>query len=120
MPRQSDRAQARSGAIRAVVKVLGEGGIVLVFPEAGNERDFTMRALAPRVGAFFRLVLNRGCPILPAGISRRDGRFTVAIGEPIRHLPTRNPEALSRHIGHAIAGLVPSGMRGPYAADSDT
>jgi 1-acyl-sn-glycerol-3-phosphate acyltransferase len=119
-------------ALRAAESVLKQGGVLGIFPEAGNWATVLRPA---RPGAAY-LAVRTGAPILPLGFAHlndvfpalrrgRRARITLNIGEPFGPFsaPPRGRErrrALNQ-IGHRImeriATLIPPEKRGHYSDD---
>jgi 1-acyl-sn-glycerol-3-phosphate acyltransferase len=126
------RGAASRDALRAGESVLAQGGVLGVFPEAGN---WAAVLRPPRPGAAF-LAARSGARILPVGLdglldvfpSLRRGRraqATVRIGRPFGPFRATGQGRERRrqldHIGHQImrqiAELIPAERRGHYSED---
>ncbi|MGC9360904.1 MAG: lysophospholipid acyltransferase family protein [Anaerolineae bacterium] len=119
-------------ALRAAEAVLKQGGIVGVFPEAGNWAQVLRPA---RPGTAF-LAVRTGAPLLPIGYhglphvferlgQRRRARVTVRVGKPFGpfRVTARGRERrwVLDSIGHEIMGhiaaLIPDEKRGYLSSD---
>ena len=126
------RGAVSRGALRAGEAVLSQGGVLGIFPEAGNWATVLRPA---RPGAAF-LAARTGARILPIGLdglldmfpSLRQGkraRVTIRIGEPFGPFQAqgrgRTRRAKLETIGHKIMGrianLIPPDLRGHYSDD---
>lgn len=114
------RAGSDPAAMRAVLRVLEEGGALLVFPEGTRGPEGVLRPA--RAGAGMLAVVS-GAPVVPVYVSGsgrawpkgarfpRPARVTVAFGEPLRFEGKRGGdrreqyEAASRAMMAAIARL---------------
>jgi 1-acyl-sn-glycerol-3-phosphate acyltransferase len=114
-------------ALRAAETVLGQGGIVGVFPEAGN----WAQVLRPARPGTAYLAVRTGVPLLPIGYhglphvferlrERRRARVTVRVGKPFGPFRVtargRERRRVLDGIGHEImeriAALIPDEKRG--------
>jgi 1-acyl-sn-glycerol-3-phosphate acyltransferase len=126
------RGTASRYALRAAEAVLAQGGVLGIFPEAGNWATVLRPA---RPGAAF-LAVRTGAPILPMGFDGlldvfphlrkgRRARVTVRIGRPFgpfratgRGRARRQQlEAIGHEIMRRIANLISSERRGHYSDD---
>ncbi len=126
------RGAVSRDALRAGEAVLSQGGVLGIFPEAGNWATVLRPA---RPGAAF-LAARTGTPILPIGLdglldmfpSLRQGkraRVTIRIGEPFGPFQAQGRGRARRvkleEIGHKImqriAQLIPPELRGHYSDD---
>lgn len=126
------RGTGSTFALRQSEKVLNEGGVLGVFPEAGN---WAQVLRPPRPGAAF-LVSRTNARILPIGLDGMDQIFpalkrfrrakvTVNIGEPYQPKPVTGKGRERREqideLGHEmmrhIAELIPPEKRGHYSDD---
>ena len=126
------RGTASRDGLRAAEAVLAQGGVLGIFPEAGNWATVLRPA---RPGAAF-LVSRTGAPILPMGFhglldvfprlrDRRRARVTLRIGKPFGPFHVTGRGRARRHqleeIGHEIMGriaeLIPPERRGHYSDD---
>lgn len=121
-------------ALRAAEAVLEQGGIVGVFPEAGNWAQVLRPA---RPGTAF-LAARTGAPLLPIGYhglphvfeklrERRRARVTVRVGKPFGPFRVtargRERRRVLDGIGHEImeriAALIPDEKRGYLSSDPE-
>jgi 1-acyl-sn-glycerol-3-phosphate acyltransferase len=119
-------------ALRAAEAVLAQGGVLGIFPEAGN---WATVLRPPRPGAAF-LAARTGARILPMGFDGlldvfprlrkgRRARVTVRIGKPFGPFHTKGRgrarrqqlEAIGHKIMRCIAELIPPEQRGHYSDD---
>ncbi|MCD6302274.1 MAG: 1-acyl-sn-glycerol-3-phosphate acyltransferase [Anaerolineae bacterium] len=119
-------------ALRAAEAVLKDGGIVGVFPEAGN----WAQVLRPARPGTAHLAARTGAPLLPIGYhglpqvfeklrERRRARVTVRIGKPFGPFRVaargRERRRILDGIGHEImariAALIPDEKRGYLSSD---
>ena len=126
------RGTASRDAMRAAEAVLAQGGVLGIFPEAGNWATVLRPA---RPGAAF-LASRTGAPILPMGFhglldvfprlrDRRRARVTLRIGKPFGPFRVTGRGRARRQqleeIGHEIMGriadLIPPERRGHYSDD---
>jgi len=124
------RGTASRDGLRAAETVLAQGGVLGIFPEAGNWATVLRPA---RPGAAF-LASRTGAPILPMGFhglldvfprlrDRRRARVTLRIGRPFGpfHVTGRGRARRRQleEIGHEIMGriaeLIPPERRGHYS-----
>jgi 1-acyl-sn-glycerol-3-phosphate acyltransferase len=120
-------------ALKAAESILGQGGILGIFPEAGNWAEVLRPA---RPGTAF-LATRTGVPILPVGLHGFNQIFPIRIGKrPKVHINIGKligPFKVSGHgrekrqqldeigdqIMKAIAGLLPPELRGYYSEDPE-
>jgi len=120
-------------ALRQAERVLAEGMILIMFPEAA--RSWNTQLKSPFPGSV-QIALRSGVPVLPIGITGTESikglgwilrrpRVTVNIGTPF-HLPTVNGKLtkielaeLSNFMMRRIAELLPEEYRGNYAAERE-
>ena len=126
------RGTASRDALRAAEAVLAQGGVLGIFPEAGNWATILRPA---RPGAAF-LAVRTGAPILPMGFhglldvfprlrKRRRAHVTLRIGTPFGpfHATGRGRkrrqqlEEIGHEIMRRIAALIPPEVRGHYSDD---
>ncbi len=126
------RGTGAKDALRAAESILNRGGILGIFPEAGNWATVLRPA---RPGTAF-LAARSGAPILPVGLDGftevfpslfrgRRARVTVNIGKPFGPFQasgnSRERRAQYEEIGHEImrkiAELIPPHKRGHYSDD---
>jgi 1-acyl-sn-glycerol-3-phosphate acyltransferase len=126
------RGTASRDGLRAAEAVLAQGGVLGIFPEAGNWATVLRPA---RPGAAF-LASRTGAPILPMGFhglldvfprlrNRRRARVTLRIGKPFGPFHATGRGRARRQqleeIGHEIMGriaeLIPPERRGHYSDD---
>lgn len=117
IPPQAGKVRERAGAIRSAQKLALQGGIIGIAPE-GESGDGLREA---RLGSgSFLLLLSRGeIPLLPVGISEREGILTAAFGPPFvlapPPLPLQGWDAWARdRVMLGIARLLPPGLWGYY------
>ncbi|MFO7696408.1 MAG: lysophospholipid acyltransferase family protein [Anaerolineae bacterium] len=119
-------------ALREAEAILGRGGVLGIFPEAGSWAQTLRHArpgtafLAARTGARILPVGIDGMPAVLPGLARlRRARVVVRIGEPVGPLRTTGQGHVRREeldaIGHTImehiAALLPPERRGLYSDD---
>lgn len=126
------RGTGSRDALRAAEDILKRGGILGIFPEAGN---WATVLRPPRPGTAY-LAARTSAPILPVGLDGFTGVFpslfrgrrakvTVNIGKPFGPFPAsgsgRERRAQLDEIGHEImrhiAALIPPQKRGHYSDD---
>jgi 1-acyl-sn-glycerol-3-phosphate acyltransferase len=126
------RGTGSTFALREAEKVLNRGGILGIFPEAGNWAQVLRPA---RPGAAY-LVSRTDAKILPIGLDNFDQLFpslkkfkraklTVRIGKPYRPVQVtgkgperrRQIDALGHEMMGKIAELIPPEKRGHYSDD---
>lgn len=126
------RGTSSRNALRAAEAVLAQGGVLGIFPEAGNWATVLRPA---RPGAAF-IAVRTGAPILPMGFAGlndmfpslrkgRRARVTLRIGKPFGpfHATGRGRkhrqqlEEIGHKIMRRIADLIPPERRGHYSDD---
>jgi 1-acyl-sn-glycerol-3-phosphate acyltransferase len=126
------RGTGSPNALRAAEGILARGGVLGIFPEAGN----WAAVLRPARPGTAHLAARTGAPILPVGLDGctdvfpslfrgRRARVTVTIGKPFGPFSTtgsgRERRAQLDEIGHEImrhiAALIPPEKRGHYSED---
>lgn len=126
------RGSVSQGALRASEAVLAQGGVLGIFPEAGNWATVLRPA---RPGTAY-LAVRTGAPILPMGFDGltdvfpclRQGRrahVTLRVGKPFGPFHAkgtgrarrRQLEAIGHEIMGRIAELIPPEARGHYSDD---
>ena len=118
-------------AMRAAVRLLDAGQVVMIFPEAGRSLDGRLQRF--KLGAF-RLACARGVPVLPVTILGgheswppgrvlpRPGRLTI-VYHPVAAPPANDGDLrhaarhLADHVREAVASRLPSSLIPPAAAD---
>ena len=84
-----DRGSVTRETLREVNRILGGGGVLLLFPEGTRSLDGKVRDARPGLGM---MALNAGVPVVPTYLhgSRemrrrlfRRGRLTVAFADPV-------------------------------------
>jgi 1-acyl-sn-glycerol-3-phosphate acyltransferase len=130
-----DRGGADVEAFRLAQRILGEGHVLLIFPEGTRSPDGRLQQARDGLAM---LALRTGAPIVPIGVADSDRvwprgqklprprpgtRVTVRIGSPFR-LADELPADLDRRTAKArstelimrrIAALLPPRQRGAYA-----
>lgn len=126
------RGTGSTFALREAEKVLKRGGILGVFPEAGN---WAQVLRPPRPGAAY-LVARTNAQVLPVGLDGMDqvfpslrrfkrARLTIKIGKPYQPMAVtgngRERRQQIDEVGHEmmrkIAELIPPEKRGHYSED---
>jgi len=126
------RGTASRRALRASEAVLAQGGVLGIFPEAGN---WATVLRPPRPGAAY-LAVRTGARVLPMGFhgllevfprlrKLRHAQVTVRIGQPFGPFQAEGRgrarrerlEAIGHEIMRRIAELVPPERRGHYSDD---
>jgi 1-acyl-sn-glycerol-3-phosphate acyltransferase len=127
------RGTGSRDALRSAEHILNKGGVLGIFPEAGNWATVLRPA---RPGTAF-LATRTGAPLLPVGLDGftevfpslfrgRRARVTVNIGKPFGPFHAdgdgRNRRTQLDEIGHEImrriAELIPPEKRGHYSEDA--
>ncbi len=113
------------GAVRACLKRLDAGDVVVIYPEGGVVQDRTLGVLQP--GAAF-LAIRKRVPVVPAAIAGvaqvwplgarfpRAGKITIRLGAPLYPKDGERPEQLTVRIETALRGLLdqlPAASRQP-------
>jgi len=125
------RGQLDRKALRQAQRILAEGSVLIMFPEATRSKNAQLQPAFPGSAL---VALRSGAPILPIGITGterirgatwwlRRPRLTVNIGPPF-HLPpadsklskTELAEITNLIMGH-IARLLPVEYRGSYSEE---
>jgi len=114
MPRVTEGASARSGAVRAILSALRQGHIVLLFPEGRNVDNFRMRLFQPGVGDLIRLAGKAGAPAIPVAVAPVDGTFSVTFLPAMVVEPLASRERIEAEMGKIIAAALPVELRGAY------
>jgi 1-acyl-sn-glycerol-3-phosphate acyltransferase len=126
------RGTSSRDALRAAEAVLAQGGVLGIFPEAGNWATVLRPA---RPGAAF-LAVRTGAPILPMGFAGlndifpalragRRARVTLRVGKPFGPFKAagrgrkrrQHLEEIGHRIMERIAELIPPEDRGHYSDD---
>lgn len=125
------RGSSSRDALLKAQAVLGQGGVLGIFPEGGS---WATVLRPPRPGAAL-LAVKSGAPVLPIGLdglldvfpaARRGkrARVTIRIGKPFAPIPgdARAPlrqqmDELGHEMMRRIAELIPLERRGFYSAD---
>jgi len=126
------RGTGSRDALRAAENILNKGGILGIFPEAGNWATVLRPA---RPGTAF-LATRTGAPLLPVGLDGftevfpslfrgRRARVTVTIGKPFGPFTASGSgrerrdqlDEISHEIMRHIADLIPVEKRGHYSPD---
>jgi len=113
------------GAMKRTLRVLGDGGIVGIFPEGPFSRE---GRLVPGQPGVAMMAMRAGVPVVPAAISGtyealagrrfyipRGRRLAVRFGHPLyfhqprRHVSHAEREEITRRIMGHIAALLPAG-----------
>jgi 1-acyl-sn-glycerol-3-phosphate acyltransferase len=124
-----------AGALRAALRVLKNGGALLVFPEGTRGADGILGPAKPGAGMLAVLGGARVVPVYISGSDRawprgrrfpRPAKVTVTFGPPLPvtvggHASRKDDyEAVSRRMMAAIAGLRDSASSGDSRASVDT
>lgn len=127
------RGTASRNALKAAESILGQNGILGIFPEGGNWAEVLR---PPRPGTAY-LATRTSVPILPVGLygfnhvfpisPRKRANVNIHIGKLIgpfsvsgRGRERRNQlDEIGHEIMRAIADLLPPEMRGFYSSDPD-
>lgn len=115
MPNGAKGAQSRSSAVRAILRALKAGEVVLLFPEGRNVENFAMRRLQPGIGALATLVSRSDIPIVPTAVYRVGDCFTISFAKALEFDDSETPEQVEERLGYRIAKLLPETSRGVYA-----
>lgn len=127
------RGAVSRSAIRAADAVLGQNGVLGIFPEGGS----WAQVLRPARPGTAYLAARTGARILPIGIdgmphifpslrqNRQRATVTIRIGEPFGPFTSTGRgqtgradlDAIGDEIMHRIADLLPEERRGVYASD---
>jgi 1-acyl-sn-glycerol-3-phosphate acyltransferase len=126
------RGTGAADSLKAAVGILNRGGVLGIFPEAGN---WATVLRPPRPGAAF-IAVQSGAPILPVGLvglndvfpslsRRRRAKIQFNIGKPFGPFTATGHSRERRkqldEIGHEImrhiAELIPPEKRGHYSDD---
>jgi 1-acyl-sn-glycerol-3-phosphate acyltransferase len=126
------RGTGARDALRAGEEILNKGGFLGIFPEGGNWATVLRPA---RPGVTF-LATRTGVKILPVGLygftevfprlgNLHRANVTIHVGKPIGPFTAsgigrarrEQLDEIGHEIMHAIAGLLPPGLRGHYSDD---
>ena len=124
------REGADPAALRTALRVLQDGGVLLIFPEGTRGEEGVIRPAKPGAGM---LAVLSGAPVVPVYISGsgralpkgrpwpRPAKVTVTFGPPMQFAAAAGPrkelyEAASREMMAAIARLRDAGPGGPAPA----
>jgi 1-acyl-sn-glycerol-3-phosphate acyltransferase len=123
------RGEADVDAIRASLKKLSEGCILIIGPEGTRSRDGRLRK--PHPGAVL-LALHSGAPMMPVAYFGSEGfddnlrhlrrtDFHIAVGRPFRleageaRVDRKMRQQMIDEVFYRIAALLPEQYRGAYA-----
>jgi len=123
MPPDQREVEARASAVRQVLQYAQRTpqSVVGLLPEGQDEILGTLQMPPPGVGRFMLQLARQGLVVVPAGIYESDGALCVHFGphfslEVSSGLPAAERDLLaSRQVMHAIASLLPEGLRGEFA-----
>ncbi len=115
MPNESRGVDSRAAAVRAILRALKAGDVVVLFPEGRNVENFAMRRIQPGIGSLGALVSRSNIPVVPSAIFRTGGRFTVSFAKPLEMTGNLTANQIEDALGHHIAQLLPDDSRGAYA-----
>jgi 1-acyl-sn-glycerol-3-phosphate acyltransferase len=118
-----DQKNADRSALMGAIRVVREGGAVLIFPEGTRSPDGQLQAGQPGIGM---IAAKTGAPVLPARITGSFEAFprsgaahgiravpvTVSFGPPLRCGTAENREdyaRIGREVMQAIAAIRPAG-----------
>jgi hypothetical protein len=114
MPPDPQEVEARAMAVLQTVRLARrlarEGGMIGLAPEG---RDFAQGLGQPPEGAgeFIALLVRAGLPVLPAGVTEKEGRLQVSFGELfVPDIPSDRAErdrAVTQQVMTAIAQQLP-------------
>jgi 1-acyl-sn-glycerol-3-phosphate acyltransferase len=114
--------EAGMASYATALRVLRDGEVVGVFPEATISTSFTVKDLKAGVA---RMAVDAGVPIIPAAVwgghriatkghkvdLRRDVPVTVILGSPLLPEPGEKPQALLRRTRAAMEALLDEAQR---------
>ena len=115
-----DVGAADSRATREVVRLLGAGEAVMIFPEGERSRDGSVGRFKP--GAF-RLAVSLGAPILPVTIEGghaawppgrplpRPGRITITYHAPLTARALPSPREAAAELAERTRATIIAGLR---------
>jgi hypothetical protein len=121
MPPRNQDTQARALAVRKILEYMGSGGqpTLGLAPEGGDSPAPGLQRPPPGSGRFIKHLACGGATFLPAGIFETNGHLCIAFGTPLVIDPSiaadSGPDAPSEIVMQAIADLLPTALRGPYA-----
>jgi 1-acyl-sn-glycerol-3-phosphate acyltransferase len=119
MPPRPHEVAARAIAVRAIMAATRRQPqpLLALAPEGfDNPRGPGMIRLPPGAGRLLAEVNQAGYPIFPVGISENATALVLAFGVPfdLRSPPGNIDQQTAAQVGHAIAILLPSVLRGDY------
>lgn len=126
MPPRPQDAVSRAQAVRYVLRYVKQTPcpVLGIAPEGSDSPDGRLTMPPHGTGRFFQLLSRQGLMLQPVGLYEQNGRLTIHIGE-MKPMPNAkgNPEArehsMADYVMQAIAGCLPTNLRGPYQEDVD-
>jgi len=114
MPPDPDEVEARAAAVLRTVRlarrIAPKGGMVGLAAE-GMDVQGRLGQLPRSVGAFIALLVEAGLPVLPVGVTEREGRLSVSFGSLfIPGIPSSRSErdrTVARQVMASIARQLP-------------
>ena len=116
----------RAQAVRSMLRTLrpeakGAAPAPLgLLPEGRNSLDCSLQRPDRSIGRLLLHLCRENVPVLPAALQEVDGALTVTFGPPVSleslgESGDEAPDAALDEVMRAVAGLLPSSMRGVYA-----
>lgn len=114
MPPDPGEVEARALAVRRTVRLARQlapaGGMIGLAPEGQDTPDGAPGEPPPGAGSFIALLVQAGMPVLPVGVSEREGRLRLAFGPCfVPEIPAARAgrdRAVAQQVMAAIAGLT--------------
>jgi len=120
MPPNPSQVEERAQAVRRALSLAQGGAIIGLAPEGREGSDSSLIDPPVGVGRFLLLLAKAGLPILPVGVSEKNGTLTASFGEPfvLEAQPglekRRQDRRACETVMVAIARLLPPELWGVY------
>ena len=111
MPPEPDEVEARATAVLRTVRLARraarEGGMVGLAPEGMDTPGERLGQPPKGAGSFLTLLVREGLPVLPVGVTEKDGRLRVSFGPVFRpEIPARRAERDSTVAQQVMAAIA--------------
>ncbi len=120
MPPNPSQVEERAQAVRRALSLAQSGTVIGLAPEGRESSDGSLIDPPVGVGRFLLLLTKAGIPILPVGVTEKNGTLTASFGEPFTltgqpGLEKRQQDRRAREtVMVAIGKLLPSELWGVY------
>jgi hypothetical protein len=121
MPPRDQDTQARALAVRKILAYMisDREPTLGLAPEGEESPTAELQRPPPGSGRFLSHLAGCGAAFLPVGVFETKDQLCVAFGKPLVLDPStatdREPDAPAEIVMQAIADLLPTALRGPYA-----